>query len=313
MRARLAGEVGYVSAREANCPPPEPERTVKRSLVVLAVLLGLAGLGAYSAVGRWSAEYERALFAGEFDRAGAALDKLAWLGNDSAERRMTLAHAFAADQNLPASEAQLLRHLELSPTSDAWDGLGFVRTHMGDWEGVIEAHEGSRAAGGGRLLLRHATQAWVALGDREAALQITDTATRDFADSAEVQVQAAGLATELEDAARATRYYEQALSVAPERHYVANNLAWFYATEPAVSDPERALELARRALAADGQGSNPNYLETLARSQWAAGRRDDAVATAQRAAELAEDPALRQGLRDWIESLGLDAPASPDA
>jgi spermidine synthase len=84
-------------------------------------------------------------------------------------------------------------------------------------------------------------------------------------------------------------HWEQASRIKPDRSEVENNLAWLLATLApadggdtvrAVTLAERACELTNNRAAAD--------LDTLAVAYAAAGRFNDAVATAQKAIELAK-------------------------
>ncbi len=83
-------------------------------------------------------------------------------------------------------------------------------------------------------------------------------------------------------------HYEQALRITPDSAEVQNNLAWVLATYlPANGgDPARAVTLAERACELSGNRL-PVRLDTLAAAYAAAGRFNDAVATAQKAVDLA--------------------------
>jgi tetratricopeptide (TPR) repeat protein len=89
--------------------------------------------------------------------------------------------------------------------------------------------------------------------------------------------------------ADAVREYRAALERDPDLISVANNLAWVLAASRDVSlrDPDEAVRLAELALE-KREIPDPGFLDTLAVSYAADGRFDDAVRTATRAAELAE-------------------------
>ncbi len=89
-------------------------------------------------------------------------------------------------------------------------------------------------------------------------------------------------------AEEASTHFEQALRSQPDFADVQRNLAWLLATLPPAEggDPIRAVALAERACALTGN-QVPPYLDTLAAAYAAAGRFDDAIATAQKAIELA--------------------------
>jgi len=98
------------------------------------------------------------------------------------------------------------------------------------------------------------------------------------------------LATTLEEMGRpvdAIKQYEEALRTAPDFAITQNNLAWLLATlDPPNADPARAVALAERACQSTGYQAAP-YLDTLAVAYAAAGRFTDAIATAQKAIDLA--------------------------
>lgn len=102
------------------------------------------------------------------------------------------------------------------------------------------------------------------------------------------------------DVAGALRHLGEAMRLRPDWAPPLNNEAWILATHPdaQVRDPERALELARRASELSG-GANPNILDTLAAAWAATGRFDRAVATAERALDLAS----QGGARDLAAAL----------
>jgi hypothetical protein len=84
----------------------------------------------------------------------------------------------------------------------------------------------------------------------------------------------------------------------------ANNLAWLLATCPdrSLRDGARALTLARQA-SAHSHDQNPLILGTLAAAYAETGQRAEALATAQRALQLAlaqDNPALAHMLESQI-------------
>jgi Zn-dependent protease with chaperone function len=81
--------------------------------------------------------------------------------------------------------------------------------------------------------------------------------------------------------------YEASLYLAPDNPQVLNNLAWLYATceDKRFRDQERALILAQKAASLE---QTPYILDTLAESYYVNGMFDDAIATAEKALEVAK-------------------------
>ena len=96
-------------------------------------------------------------------------------------------------------------------------------------------------------------------------------------------------------------HYRKALEIRPDNLATINNLAWLLATYPVTSvrDGAKAVELALRATQLCG-GQEPTVLDTLAAAYAEAGRFSEAVATANKALDLAtrqHNRTLADGLR----------------
>jgi serine/threonine-protein kinase len=87
----------------------------------------------------------------------------------------------------------------------------------------------------------------------------------------------------------AIAHYESALRLHPRSVLTMNNLGWLLATcpNPSVRNGARAVEVAARAELLSG-GEDPVILHTLAAAYAENGQFSQAVATAQRALQLAE-------------------------
>ncbi|MGD0745856.1 MAG: tetratricopeptide repeat protein, partial [Verrucomicrobiota bacterium] len=99
--------------------------------------------------------------------------------------------------------------------------------------------------------------------------------------------------------------FQKALQINPDYAEARNDLAWVLATCPQASlrNGNQAVALAQRANQLTG-GGNPVVLGTLAAAYAEAGRFPDAVATAQRALQLAgtqTNPALADALRSQLK------------
>jgi cytochrome c-type biogenesis protein CcmH/NrfG len=94
------------------------------------------------------------------------------------------------------------------------------------------------------------------------------------------------------------------LSFDPDNADALNNIAWVRATaaDAELRDGREAMDLAQRAI--QNGGENPVVMRTLAAAQAELGQFADAVATTERAEELAQrngDGAMRESLRRCIE------------
>ncbi len=123
---------------------------------------------------------------------------------------------------------------------------------------------------------------------------LLDMDTPELRAEALATMAAAGLERE------AATFLREALTRRPEDPGILVDLAWLLATSPdgSVRAPQTAVKLARRANAATAQ-SSIRALDTLAAAYAAAGRFEDAQATANHAVELAQvrDTALLPGIR----------------
>ena len=81
--------------------------------------------------------------------------------------------------------------------------------------------------------------------------------------------------------------YENSLSLKPLNSKVLNNLAWLYATctDPSFQDPQRALELAQKAIEIE---NSPYVWDTLAESYYINGLHQEAIAAGKQALDLAK-------------------------
>ena len=93
----------------------------------------------------------------------------------------------------------------------------------------------------------------------------------------------------------AMQHWEQALRSKPDYAETENNLAWLLATLASADggDPARAVTLAERACELT-DNRVAGYLDTLAAAYAAAGRFNEAIATAQKAIELARSAGQTQ-------------------
>jgi Flp pilus assembly protein TadD len=144
-------------------------------------------------------------------------------------------------------------------------------------------------------ILLHQSRAEEALAHLHAVLQLRP-------ELLEARIALADLLAAQGHAADAASHYRAALRTDPASTAAANNLAWLLATtdDPQVRAPAEAAKLAERAVAA--LPGEPTLLDTLGVAYAAAGRFDEAIATVQRAIDLAAaDPELRAEMQTRLE------------
>ncbi len=123
----------------------------------------------------------------------------------------------------------------------------------------------------------------------EAARALTNLyETLKVQPTAETHVQLAGMLTAQKDYQNAVEHYRAALRLKPDAPDILNNLAWLLATCPddQVRNGAEAVQYAERACELT-QNKQPVTLGTLAAAYAEVGRFDEAVATAQKACDLA--------------------------
>ena len=243
----------------------------------VAALVALAG-AAHVQVGHWRDTLTL------FTRAAAVTGD-----NFVAERG--LAKERLARGELAEAETHFRAALALRPGwSDGRLGLADVALQRGRVEVALREYEAVRRTdpgddrAAGKLGL-----AFVRIGQADAARPLLAQALAANPGAPELHVGMALAAGAVGDYTAAERHGREALRLAPDLVPAANNLAWLLATcpDPDVRDGDEAIRLAETAQDASPSAS-PGILDTLAAGYAAAGRFEEAVRTATRAAELAE-------------------------
>jgi Flp pilus assembly protein TadD len=98
------------------------------------------------------------------------------------------------------------------------------------------------------------------------------------------------------DVSEAIRHFREATRLDPANVQGQRNLSWYLATSGGASSAREAVTAGQRAARLTGD-SDPQVLDTLAVAYAAAGQFELAVSTAERAASLAADAALREAVR----------------
>ena len=209
----------------------------------------------------------------EWARAGAILDRLAWVGLDRGNRRARVGVGFEKSGDLATAAHHYARSAELRPRAIVWKALGSVEERQEHWNEAVAAYEAALAL--------DPDEPWVFHG------RLADIARRRG------------------DCADAIARYRGALRLRPESRRYANDLAWALATCPDAErrEPEESVRLAEQARDSAEEPS-AHVLDTLAAAYASAGRFEEAVSTARRAVELADasgDDALVQDIGSKLD------------
>jgi len=202
----------------------------------------------------------------------------------------------------------LWRHtLAVTPDSDvAHAGLGGILFIRGQTDESIAHYESALRLRDGNVA------AHFGLGRALASKQKIDPAIFHFQKALSIQPDYIAASNDLGvlfaskgEIKEAIAAWRQSLSFDPDNAEAANNIAWVRATvaDADLRDAREALDLAQRALRSGGE--NAVVLRTLAAAQAENGQFAEAIATCQRAEELAQrngDRARAESLRNCIES-----------
>jgi tetratricopeptide (TPR) repeat protein len=176
--------------------------------------------------------------------------------------------------------------LAVSPTMfEANYNLGHMLFDRGDVPAAIEHWEQARATDPSFApVWFNLSLAYDKAGRRDRAIERLTEAVRLDPGATRYHVGLAEMLFAAGDLGRARGEYEAVLAASPEDKIALRNLAWILATTG--QDPARAVTLGEQAARLTDRRS-PSVLDVLAAAYHAAGRRDDAVATARRAIALA--------------------------
>ncbi len=245
----------------------------------------------------------RLALAGTLDKMGRTAEaeqqyQSAWQDNPN-DPNCALSMAHVLVQQGRRSEAIGLAEAVAQAAPDCPDVfplLGDVFYHEKQFDKAIAAYqEALRITPGNPSVHSVLATAHLGLGQYGPAMEQFLMVARIVPNDAEVHSNLGLILEHMGRLRNAIGHYEQALRIKPDAPNVQNNLAWRLATlAPADGgDPVRAVTLAERACALTGHQIAP-YLDTLAAAYAAAGRFNDAIATAQKAIELAHSTGLPQ-------------------
>ena len=266
-----------------------------RMYLSLAVLVCLAALGLYSLAGRRSLVVLAVVAIG--------LGFVTWRRNQDYRNEIAIwADAVAKIPDNPLARYYL---------GGALGRAGRIQEEIGHYEKALqlkpdflEAHNnlGIALARNGRIE--------EAIGHFRQALRIKP-------EYAEAHYNWGNILVQVGKVQEAIGHYEEALRIKPDYTEAGNNLAWRLATlAPAEGgDPVRAVMLAEHGCEIAGN-QTATYLDTLAVAYAAAGRFSNAIATAQKAVELAHSdgrPELAREIDARLQLYRVGCPYRQDA
>jgi spermidine synthase len=141
----------------------------------------------------------------------------------------------------------------------------------------------------------------MAAGRVDEAISELNQALQTSNNPAEIYTNLGAIYEQLGKYELASRNWNKAADLKPDNISVLNSMAWLLATvdNPSIQDANKAVELAQHACELTGY-KDPSLLDTLAVAYAAAGRFDEAKATAEKALNIAKE-AGRENLAGNIE------------
>lgn len=201
------------------------------------------------------------------------------------------AAAFAQTGYWRDSETLWTHTLAVSPQNDvAQNNLGILLADRGRYDEAIAHYEAAlRLRPQNAVAHLNLGNALILRGDVSAAREEVRRAIEIDPTNVDAHNALGVMRLQQGDVSGAIDEWRRALAVDPENGNAANNLAWVYATstDPAVRNGTEAVALARKAVSISA-GRNALVLRTLAAAYAESGRFDEAIATAERARELAQ-------------------------
>jgi tetratricopeptide (TPR) repeat protein len=120
----------------------------------------------------------------DFAGVSASLDRSAWIGRDSARRRVMIGHSLAKAGDHAAARREYERSIALHPGAAAFDGLGQLHALEGNWtEALVDFERGLEISPNNAELLARAGMAQMALGRLEEGRALFEQAVKANPDS----------------------------------------------------------------------------------------------------------------------------------
>ena len=227
---------------------------------------------------------------------------------DYADAHNDMGNALFAAGRIEEAIGQYQEALRIKPEyAEAQNNLGVALLHSGKAEEAIGHFEQAlRTQPDSAEAQRNWGHALEHLGKVREAIKHYEQALRIRPDYAEAHTDLGNAMLHEGNVQGSLAHHEQALRITPDSAEVQNNLAWLLAILPPAEggDPSRAVSLAERACELTGN-QVPAYLDTLAAAYAAAGRFNDAIATAQKGIELARSAGQPQVVSEMEAHLQL--------
>ena len=157
---------------EEAAPPRTP--WLRRGLQVIGAACVLYGGFTF-----WGGDFGfgKALSRGDVTTARSAIERLTWLGRDSAAMRTELGRRLAREGDRRGARQELERSLALNPTSRGYQSLGLLHEQAGEWGLAATAYDSALAIGEeDATTLFRAGRAWLESGDAGRAVPLLERA-----------------------------------------------------------------------------------------------------------------------------------------
>jgi len=212
------------------------------------------------------------------------------LNADFYAARYNLAVAFRKTGNIEQAKAHYTEALRIKPDSEhAHNDLGSILARQGRFdEAITHFLEVLRINPNQAQAHNNLANALLQQGNASQAMTHYYQAIRIKPDCADAHYNLASILVGRGKSGKAAEHLRQALLSEPDHTGAMNNLAWLLATCPEqdIRDGAEAVRLAKRACQLTDH-QDPKFLDTLAAAHAETGQFDQAIATAERAINLA--------------------------
>ena len=244
---------------------------------------------------------------GRVDEAIAHYQKALEINPDNAETHYNLGNALLQKGRVDEAIAHYQKALEINPDSaEAHNNLGGALLPKGRVdEAIVHFQKALQLTPDNAEAHNNLGKALLQKGNVDEAIAHFQKALQLAPDYAKAHNNLGQALLQKGSVDEAIAHFQKALQISPDYAEAQNNLAWVLATcsQASLRNGKQAVELAQRANHLTGDG-NPVVLGTLAAAYAEAGRFPEAVATAQRALQLAgtqSNTALADALRSQLK------------